>query len=91
MIEQEASVLRSKVQNLESENDKLTAENKRLSLLRNTKAGKLSDKNLDKCIDQIAALEIDLADANKKIKQLESNSTIIGEFKVIYCPFYFLF
>ncbi|ERL85209.1 hypothetical protein D910_02630 [Dendroctonus ponderosae] len=81
VIEQEAAVLRSKVQNLESENDKLTAENKRLSLLRNSKAGKLSDKNLDKCIDQIAALEIDLADANKKIKQLESSGTIIGEFK----------
>lgn len=69
VIEQEAVVLRSKVQSLESENEKLVTENKKLQLLRGTKK---TDKNVDRYIDQIANLEIELSDANKKIKQLES-------------------
>lgn len=70
VIEQEASVLRNKVQSLETENEKLSVENKRLTLVKSAKALK-SDKNLDKYIDQIATLEIELAEKNEKIKDLE--------------------
>lgn len=74
VIEQETSVLRNKVQSLETENEKLTAENKKLSLLRGTKAAKSSDKNMDKYIDQIASLEVELADAKTRIKELENTN-----------------
>ncbi|RZC34944.1 leucine-rich repeat-containing protein [Asbolus verrucosus] len=70
VIEQEASILRSKIQTLESENEKLISENKKLQLVRGTKNLK-SDKNLDKYIDQIASLEIDINEKNIKIKELE--------------------
>ncbi|KAJ8939977.1 hypothetical protein NQ318_006159 [Aromia moschata] len=70
VMEQEAAVLRNKVQALESENEKLTAENKRLNLLRGTKNLK-SEKNLDKYIDQIATLEVELAERDQKIRELE--------------------
>lgn len=69
VIEQEAVVLRSKVQSLESENEKLTTESKRLQLLRGTKK---SDKNIEKYVDQIATLEVELGNANKKIRELEA-------------------
>ncbi|CAH1969998.1 unnamed protein product [Acanthoscelides obtectus] len=71
VIEQEASVLRNKVQTLESENEKLNAENRRLTLLKSTKSAK-ADKNLDKYIDQIASLEVDLSERDAKIKELET-------------------
>lgn len=76
VIEQEAVVLRSKVQSLENENEKLATENKRLSLLRGTRK---SDKSLDKYIDHIAALEVDLDSANRKIKEMEEK---IGSEKI---------
>ncbi|CAG9760336.1 unnamed protein product [Ceutorhynchus assimilis] len=69
VIEQEASVLRTKVQTLENENEKLTAENKKLSLLRDTKA----NKNIDKDMDHLATLEVELKDAKNRIKELESS------------------
>ncbi|XP_018565747.1 putative leucine-rich repeat-containing protein DDB_G0290503 isoform X5 [Anoplophora glabripennis] len=80
VIEQEAAVLRNKVQALESENEKLGSENKRLSLLRSTKSLK-TDKNLDKYIDQIATLEVELAERDQKIIELEeahSSSNVSG-------------
>lgn len=75
VIEQEAVVLRSKVQSLESENEKLVMENKKLQLLKGVKK---SDKVIDKYIDQIATLEIELSDANKRIKELEETSASRG-------------
>ncbi|XP_030748386.1 uncharacterized protein PFB0765w isoform X3 [Sitophilus oryzae] len=75
VIEQEAFVLRNKVQSLESENEKLTAENKKINLLKSTKNLKNSDKNLEKYVDQIAMLEIELAETKQRIKDLDSNST----------------
>lgn len=77
VIDQEASVLRNKVQSLETENEKLIAENKKLSLLRGTKS-KSSEKNLDKYIDQIAKLEIELGEAQEKIKALESSPNSVN-------------
>lgn len=68
VIEQEAMVLRGKVQSLESENEKLTVENKRLHLLRGTKK---VERGIEGYIEQIATLEVELSNANKKIKQLE--------------------
>ncbi|CAH1255950.1 unnamed protein product [Diabrotica balteata] len=69
VIEQEASVLRNKVQTLEVENEKLGNENKKLGL--KTAKGIKSDKNIDKYIDQIAMLEIEISEKNEKIKDLE--------------------
>lgn len=77
VVDQEASVLRNKVQSLETENDKLSTENKRLSLLRSTKTTKL-DKSKDKYIDQIATLEIELAEKNAKIEELEKTLSTSG-------------
>ncbi|KAF7281936.1 hypothetical protein GWI33_004055 [Rhynchophorus ferrugineus] len=74
VIEQEAYVLRNKVQSLETENEKLTAENKKLNLLKGTKSIKNSDKIMDKYIDQIAMLEIELAEAKQKVKDSEMNN-----------------
>lgn len=68
VIEQEAAVLRNKVQSLEGENEKLATENKKLQLLRGTKK---TDKSVDKYIDQIASLEVELDSANRKIKDME--------------------
>lgn len=73
VIEQEALVLRTKVQALEADNDKLNSENKKLQLLRNTKTAK-SDKSLDKYINQIADLELELSSAKKKIEELQRTS-----------------
>lgn len=70
VIEQEASILRNKIQSLEAENEKLISENKKLQLLRGAKTLK-SDKNVDKYIDQIASLEIEIGEKNEKIKALE--------------------
>lgn len=69
VIEQEALVLRNKVQSLEVENEKLSNENKKLAL--KTAKGVKGDKNLDRYIDQIASLEIEISEKNEKIKNLE--------------------
>ncbi|KYB29626.1 centromere-associated protein E isoform X4 [Tribolium castaneum] len=71
VIEQEASILRNKIQSLEAENEKLISENKKLQLVRGAKNLKSADKNLDKYIDQIASLEIEISEKNDKIKALE--------------------
>lgn len=73
VMEQEAAILRNKVQTLETENEKLIVENKKLQLLRGTKNLK-SDKNLDKYVDQIANLELEINEKNEKIKELEEKS-----------------
>ncbi|KAK9708527.1 Protein SOGA [Popillia japonica] len=73
VIEQEASVLRTRVQNYENENEKLLQENKKLQLTRASKNVK-ADKSVDKYIDQIATLEVELSEANMKIKELEAKS-----------------
>lgn len=90
VIDQEASVLRNKVQSLETENEKLTAENKRLSLLKNTKTSKL-DKNKDKYIDQIATLEVELAEKNERIQELEKIGGIkLNDLKVSFIDIFII-
>lgn len=70
VIEQEAVVLRTKIQSLEVENEKLLAENKKMSLLKGTKKFGAS-KDTDKYVEQIATLEVDLSNANKQIAELK--------------------
>lgn len=70
VIEQEASIFRSKIQSLETENEKLLSENKKLQSLKSIKNFK-SEKNIDKYIDQIAILEVELSEKNNQIKDLE--------------------
>ncbi|KAK5639511.1 hypothetical protein RI129_012003 [Pyrocoelia pectoralis] len=79
-IEQEAVVLRTKVQTLENENEKLAADNKRLQLMRITKTTK-GDKSGEKYIDRIAELEVELEYANKKIKELENQASNVSDVK----------
>lgn len=64
-------MLRTKVQSLESENEKLTVDNKKLQLLKVSRTNK-ADKTLDIYIDKIATLEVELNDANNKITELEN-------------------
>lgn len=86
VIEQEANIFRSKIQSLETENEKLLSENKKLQLVKGTKILK-SDKNIDKYIDQIAILEVELGEKNNQIKELEeqlntNKSNVLSNFKV---------
>lgn len=78
LMEQETTVLRTKLQSLETENDKLLTENKKLQLLRGAKNLKADNKSLDKYIDKIAELEIDLNTANSKIKDMESKTPTVA-------------
>nr|CAD7424722.1 unnamed protein product [Timema monikensis] len=78
LIEQEAAILRTKVQILESDNDKLSAENKRLELLRGTKKGPTS---LETQVDvelkgKIEEMETQLANANKQAENDNKSLTL---------------
>lgn len=73
MIEQEAVVLRTRTQDLEAENDKLSAENKRLSIRpsRSRTPAKDSEGKDDVDIkEKVAALEKQLTEANNKVRLL---------------------
>lgn len=75
VVEQEAVVLRTKIQTLETENEKLLSENKHLDLLKATRklsSGK-SSENETKYLDQIATLEVDLTNANRQIADLNES------------------
>ena len=48
----------------------MISEKKKLQLLRDTKNLK-SDKSMDKYIDQIASLEVEIGEKNNEIKKLE--------------------
>lgn len=73
LVEQEATVLRNKVQSLETESEKMSLENKRFQLLQGTKNMK-SDRSSEKYIDKIAELEVELEYAKKKIKDFEDKT-----------------
>lgn len=86
VIEQETSIFRSKIQSLETENEKLLSENKKLQLVKGTKNFR-ADKNIDRYIDQIAILEVELGEKNNQIKELEeklnkNKSDVISNVKV---------
>ena len=66
VIEQEAVILRTKTQTLESENEKLAAENKQLQLQRIRKGPSEPDNETELKI-KIASLEAKLTDANSKV------------------------
>lgn len=79
MVEQEAVVLQSKLQTVESENEKLLTENKRLLLLTNRTTKKsntdlsTSETNGDK--NSSKETEASLLTANKKITELTEAET----------------
>lgn len=68
VIEQEATVLRTKTQTLESDNEKLAAENKQLHLQR-IKKWPLEAENETALKAEITSLETKLSDANSKVIQ----------------------
>ncbi|PNF26585.1 hypothetical protein B7P43_G11349 [Cryptotermes secundus] len=70
VIEQEAAILRTKTQTLESDNEKLAAENKQLHLQR-IKKWPLEAENETTLKAKITSLETKLTDANNKVKELE--------------------
>lgn len=76
LVEQETSVLRNKLQCLETENEKLTAENKKLLLLKGAKTLK-ADKSIDKYIDKIAELEMELSEVQNKMKLSGDDKTTL--------------
>jgi hypothetical protein len=67
VIEQEAVILRTKIQTLESDNEKLAAENKQLQLQRIRKSSSETESETELKM-KITSLETKLADANSKVK-----------------------
>lgn len=65
LVEQEAAILRAKITTLETDNEKLVAENKKLELLRGTK--KTFTTTDSETIDKIASLEAKLAESEKTV------------------------
>jgi hypothetical protein len=66
VIEQEATILRTKTQTLESDNEKLAAENKQLHLQK-IKKWPLETENETALKVKITSLETKLADTNNKV------------------------
>jgi hypothetical protein len=66
VIEQEATILRTKTQTLESDNEKLAAENKQLHLQK-IKKWPLENENETALKVKITSLESKLADTNNKV------------------------
>jgi hypothetical protein len=64
VIEQEATVLRTKIQTLESDNEKLAAENKQLQLLRLKKGSTETEAEIK---GKITSLETELVEAYNKV------------------------
>jgi predicted nuclease with TOPRIM domain len=71
VIEQEATILRTKTQTLESDNEKLAAENKQLHLQRIRK-WPLEAENETALKGKITSLETKLTEANNKVTWLQS-------------------
>lgn len=67
LVEQEASILRTKTMTLENENEKLSAENRKMQLLRGAK--KIASAPESETVDKIVALENKLADAEKSVRK----------------------
>jgi hypothetical protein len=64
VIEQEAAILRTKTQTLESDNEKLAVENKQLHLLRLKKGATETETELK---GRITSMETELIEANNKV------------------------
>lgn len=71
VIEQEAAILRTKTQTLESDNEKLAAENKQLHLQR-IKKWPLEAENEAALKSKITLLETKLTDANDKVTRIQN-------------------
>ncbi|XP_021938796.1 golgin subfamily B member 1 isoform X3 [Zootermopsis nevadensis] len=70
VIEQEATILRTNIQTLESDNEKLVAENKQLHLMR-LKKGSTEKESEVELKGKLTSLETELAEAYNKVKELE--------------------
>ncbi|KAI5712440.1 hypothetical protein M8J75_008362 [Diaphorina citri] len=74
LVEQEATILRTKTQTLESENETLMNENRKLQMMRNTKRGKSVEGDSSSVIElkeKIKTLENEMNESNNKIKEYE--------------------
>ncbi|BES92388.1 SOGA family member [Nesidiocoris tenuis] len=71
VIESEANVLRSKTQELEADNEKLVSENRRLTMLSSSRRSSSVERLGDS--KTLNALEKQLDEANKRIKELEQS------------------
>lgn len=74
LVEQEATILRTKTQTLESENETLMNENRKLQMMRNTKRGKSVEGDSSSVIElkeKIKTLENEINESNNKIKEYE--------------------
>lgn len=74
MVEQEATVLRTKVQKLEQENDKLSADNNKLALQAARRAiSKETDKSggvdVNKIKEELKLMELDRDELKEKVKK----------------------
>lgn len=72
LVEQEAAVLRTKITTLEADNEKLSAENKKLQLLRVTKKAVGSTEGTTN--DKIANLELKLSNSDKQVCRAMSST-----------------
>lgn len=73
MVEEEATVLRTRLQNLEMENDKMQAENKRLTLQAARGIKKDTEKNtssvdVNKIKEELKLIELERDDLKDKLK-----------------------
>uniref|UniRef100_A0A8D8RVN1 SOGA coiled-coil domain-containing protein n=1 Tax=Cacopsylla melanoneura TaxID=428564 RepID=A0A8D8RVN1_9HEMI len=74
LVESEASILRTKTQSLESENETLVNENRKMQMMRNTKRGKSVEAEGVSVIElkeKIKTLETEIKDSAEKIKEYE--------------------
>jgi hypothetical protein len=98
VIEQEAAILRTKTQTLESDNEKLAAENKQLHLLR-LKKGSTETETEAELKGRITSMETELTVANNKVtwcrpflqvtffSVIHSISTCTHSFPALFCYF----
>lgn len=73
LVEQEATILRTKTMTLEADNEKLSAENRKLQLLRGTK--KITSSSEIETVEKIRVLEIKLADSQIMVSWFHHFST----------------
>lgn len=80
MIETEANVLRAKTQELESDNDKLSAENRRLTMLSSSRRSSSVERVNE--AKSLTTLEKQLEEANKKVSHGSSLMSSSGLYRM---------
>lgn len=85
MIEQEATILRTNIQTLESENEKLVAENKQLHLLR-LKKGSTEKESEVGLKGKLTSLETELAEAYNKVTWYRVKDCLCHHHSLVFPP-----